>query len=232
MPYKQNTFEGGTDTTTITTTNSGGASGTPWDSIVIGTDAAIQFSTTRASQGTVSGRFATGVTSAVANVRWDLPNANELFTRVYLYLPSTALLPCQFVFTETGTGTGMGRYQIADSTGPKLRIFAQDGSNSFGTVAVTRDAWIRLETRNRVDPTNGVVEVKLFNSPDISTPDETVTITGIANTEVGVGRVRFGITHTVATCEAWLDSVAVETSGYLGPYSIPADNATRRVVIA
>jgi hypothetical protein len=233
MPYKQNTFEGGTDTTTITTANSGDASGTPWDSIVIGTDATIQFSTTRASQGTLSGRFATGATSAVANVRWDLPDTNELFTRLYLYLPSTAPLPVQFVFTDTGTGSGMGRFQIMDSTGPKLRVFSQGGAfDSIGTIAVTRDAWIRLETRTKVDPASGVIEAKLFNSPDISTPDETVTITGIANTEIGVGRVRFGITQTLATCEIWLDSVAVETSGYLGPYSEPQEGSSRRVIIA
>jgi hypothetical protein len=56
MPYRQNTFEGGTDAVTITTGNSGGASGQPWDSVIIDAGATAAFSTTRASQGNCLGK--------------------------------------------------------------------------------------------------------------------------------------------------------------------------------
>jgi hypothetical protein len=128
----------------------------------------------------------------------------------------------------------MATCEIWDFTGPKVRVYSQGQvSNAVGTVAVTQDAWVRIETRMMLDASNGIVEAKLFNSPDISTSDDTITLTGIANTQVAIGRLRFGINDSVTgSRELWMDSIAIETASYLGPYSVPQEGSTRRVIIA
>jgi hypothetical protein len=234
MPFKSNTFEGGTDGTIITTANSGDVSGTPWDLVQIGAvDATAEFDNARASQGTKSARLVSAATAAVVQLRWSFDEIPELFTRFYLYLPSTVALPVRLLFVETAGFTQVARYEIADSAGtPVVRIYSEgDFANAVGTVAVTRDAWIRYETWVKLG-SSGLVQAKLFNSLDISTADDIVSINPYASTNLTAGRVRFGWNAAVANREYWLDSIAMETSGYMGPYSVPADNATRRVVIA
>jgi hypothetical protein len=231
---KANTFEGGSDAATITTANSGGTSGTPWDNVTIGAgDATAEYDNLRAAHGTLSARLATTATGANVYLRWDLADANELFTRFYLYLPSTVALPVRLLWIETSGFTMVGRYQIVDSGGtPRLQVWKEaDGANAIGTVVVTRDAWIRIETRLKLG-TAGVNEAKLFNSPDISTPDETITLDPAVTTNTAMARGRFGWNNSPANQEYWLDSVAVETTSYMGPLTSIQSNASRRSLVA
>jgi hypothetical protein len=232
MPFKSNTFEGGTDGVTITTANSGGTSGSPWDLVQIGAaDATAEFDTARAAQGIASARLATTATAAAVQLRWSFDPVNEAFTRWYLYLPSTTPLPIGIQWLETLGFSLVGRADILDLTGPKLRIYSEGNvSSATGNVLVTRDAWVRIETRLKLG-SGGLIEAKLFNSPDISTADEVITLSH-ASTNTVVERVRFGWNTAIASAEYSVDAIAMETSGYMGPHSVPADNATRRVVVA
>jgi hypothetical protein len=234
MPFKANTFEGGTDGVAITTANSGGASGAPWDLVEVGAgDAVAEFDDAQASQGVLSARLATTATAALVQLRWSFDPIDECFTRFYLYLPSTVALPARVQLLETAAFTLVGRFLVVDVAGvPKLRLYtAADASNATGTVAVTRDAWIRIETWVRIGAT-GIIQAKLFNSPDISTPDDTITIDPYVAAETPIERVRYGWNTNVANAEYWLDSIAMDTSGYMGPYSVPGESSTRRAIVA
>jgi hypothetical protein len=231
---KANTFEGGSDAATITTANSGDASGTPWDNVTIGAgDATAEYDDLRAAHGTLSARLATTATGANVYLRWDLADANELFTRFYLYLPSTVALPVRLLWIETSGFTMVGRYQIVDSGGtPRLQVWKEaDGANAIGTVVVTRDTWVRIETRLKLG-TTGVIEAKLFNSPEISTADDTVTLDPAVTTNTAMARGRFGWNNSPTNQEYWLDSIAVETTSYIGPYSEPRGASSRRAIVA
>jgi hypothetical protein len=233
MPFKANTFEGGADGVAITTANSGDVSGTPFDLITLGTDAIAEFDTARAAQGAVSGRLASLATAASVQLRWTFDEVSELFTRFYLYLPSTTPLPARLMFIQNQAASLVGRCQINDQgAGPRLQVHKEaDAANAIGTVPVTRDAWIRIETWLKLGSA-GVIQAKLFNSPDISTADEVVTLDPAATTNLTASHVRFGWNIAVANSEYWLDALAMETSGYMGPYSEPQEGSSRRVIIA
>lgn len=223
---KSNIFEGGSDGTTITTGNSGGASGDAWAQVDIGTGCTCEFDSARASHGTLSGRFAAGGTAAAVTTRWSFTDAPDMYSRFYLYLASTATIANRLLLFETSGFSNTGRFEIVDSTGPKLKIWREgDGASATGTVNMTRDAWVRIETRILLHASAGIVEAKLFNTPGSSTPDDTITLSGIANTNTNHGRCRFGWNNNVATREYWLDSIALDNAAYLGPFVPPGGAA-------
>jgi hypothetical protein len=232
MAIKANTFEGGTDGTTITAGNSGGASGDALENITIGAgDADLEFDNAHPAHGSLGARFLSGATATTVFADWTFTGVAELFTRFYLWLPSTTPLDDRVVFC-TAAGGSTGRFNITNSSGPKLQVFAEgDFSNAIGTVAVTRDALIRIETRILLHASAGIVEAKLFNSPESATPSDTVTLTGIANTHTLHNRVRFGWNNNAATREYWMDSLAIDSAGYIGPFVEASPKQKRRRIV-
>lgn len=229
MASKENTLEGGTDAVTISNANSGGASGDAFSNVGIGTGCVNEYDTLRASHGSVSAHLTVGGTSAEVRVGWaSLGSVPEVFTRFYLWLPSAPALPVlvnRFINAAFSTSSAI---EIVDSGGPKLRLYnAGLGSGVNGAVNVTRDAWVRIEVRILCNATTGILEAKLFNTPESSTPDETVTRTNI-NTSTNVEFVQFGVTQAVTNRELWLDSIKYDTAAYPGPFSPGAPAAVAR----
>jgi hypothetical protein len=65
-----NNFEGGSNGSTITTGNSGGASGNAWDTITIGTSAVDVYDNSQAAHGSLSCKLSTAATSVSVYNAW------------------------------------------------------------------------------------------------------------------------------------------------------------------
>lgn len=146
---------------------------------------------------------------------------------------------------STGIGTltdHYGRvylYATANPVGGSWRI-GRDGNNNFpifinangtvtmndqGGVAVTTTAaiglnqWVRIEYHWINSLTVGQVELKLFNSPDSSTPTETQTSAANRNTSASTTSLEFGLGGGQTTAGAiWLDNIVAGATSYPGPF--------------
>jgi len=105
------------------------------------------------------------------------------------------------------------------TTGGLVRVFnAAQSTNNIGSVAVSTGQWIRLEFRVVSDLTNGVIEWKLFNTADSTTPSENVTwSTQVFGSDTGGARLNIATTPVpAAPFSLWMDDIAASTTGWLG----------------
>jgi hypothetical protein len=103
-PPLRNTFEGGTDGTTITQANSGGASGDAWSTApIIGTGVTLTYSSLQAAHGALSMRIVQPATPASTRVEWDALGAltGNVYFREYLFLPTYSARSCSAASART-----------------------------------------------------------------------------------------------------------------------------------
>ena len=215
-----NNFEGGTNTTAISTANSGGTSGNAFNAVSVGVGATTAFSTTEYAHGSLSGEFATGGTSTTTYVNWNIASQSKIWFRVYCYFtanPGTAILLWEALQGNTRVST------VAVNTTGTISMQNAAGSG-LGTTTHTipLNQWFRIEGYSIGSATAGATEVKLFCPMDSQVPLETKTATG-ANTLGAPNACRFGVTQSnVANAGPfWLDDIGISNTGYLGPVSFP-----------
>jgi len=217
MASQTNTFEGGTNGTTITTGNSGGGSGTAFGGVTLGDGTGI-FDSTRAAHGSLSGKFTTGATGSQSFVQWTTTRASTVYARVYVYLtanPSVPLYVAEFRDSTAGLAFNGaviigadGTVRVADSTGNAV-------ANSIATVALNQ--WVRIEYQVVCNATTGSVTARLYNTADSTTITETVTTTA-KNTGTGADTPRYGITFAgTSHGPIWVDDLGWSDTDWLGP---------------
>ena len=136
------------------------------------------------------------------------------YGRVYVWFDG---LPGGDLRLIRARGNSTLRFAIDVMHGGQLRL--KDGSNV--TLAITRasivtGSWVRIEWG--VNQATGQIEVRLFNSPNVTTPTESiVSATGRAigpsTDTVQIGRSgsqTFSVTF-------WTDDPALGTTGFIGP---------------
>src|ERR1043166_7445448 len=121
MAAKSNSNEGGTDTTTITTGNSGGASGDAWSTVTV-TTAAITFSVDHAAHGTLSMKIANVASPTSTRTDWTGVGGGsaDIWFRHYLYMaanPSASFIHAGVRDTAAGLCA-----QMSISTTGKVEI--------------------------------------------------------------------------------------------------------------
>lgn len=168
MTVAINTFEGGTNTTAISTGNSGGTSGTAFDSALN-----ALFSNTRAAHGLLSARLPA---STSASMGMNLSGSGSpRWMRAYLWSTSWSSSPV-VMYLNMGTPS-FGHFRV-ELTATQARITHNNGStdSTIATISVTpaTSAWIRVEMQ-ALNDTTGACELKLFNTPDSDTPSGTAT---------------------------------------------------------
>ena len=167
--FKQNTAEGGTDGTTVTTGNSGGASGDAFSTVSVGTGT-ITYTNTLAHTGAYSINISPGSGTASSfqyNFNVNL-NIQRMSVRAYVYLTA---------FPSTGTqwltigNTGNAAVIAIGSNG---RPFVQDGTgtNNTSLTAISLNTWLRLELTAVVGDTTstGTIVANIYNGDDITNP--------------------------------------------------------------
>jgi hypothetical protein len=218
-----NSFEGGTSGTTITTGNSGGASGNAFDSIAIGTSCTCAFSALSV-HGSFSMSVSTAGTAAQTYAQWStaLGSQTALFGRSLIYLtgaPASNEVITQFLNTSTVLSNlrllTSRLLQVGDSVGGAVFTFV---------TAIPLNQWVRVEwSYTFPGSATGQVTVKLFLSPDGLTPDESQTSAASQNFgSLACNTVRFGWLQAVANSPAArFDSLAVNATAFPGAVMIP-----------
>jgi len=206
--------------TTVTTANSGGASGNAFDVVTVTSSGQTCASdSARSAHGALSIQLATGATAAGTFVRWNTSMGTQttIWFRVYAYYTANPASNIR-IWNATASGTSCGSVLV--STTGKL-LFA----NSAGTTILTStnsiplNAWFRLEGFLTGNASTGQLEFKLFLTPDAVTPDETQTSAATQATTGPPTDYTFGNggTSTSNFGPIWIDDLALSSTGYPGP---------------
>jgi hypothetical protein len=226
-----NTFEGGTNGTTVSAANSGGASGTAFTGGPLNGASAPTYSTARAYEGTVSLASVQTGTFSPQDAYWSGLGSLvvDVWCRFYFYLGSvpTADTP---IFTFN-TSTQAKALFLRISTAQKIYLEnAGGGTIATSTVSVPTGQWCRIEARHRASTTVGQGELWLYNTPGAAVGSFDDHISGTAantgaNTEfIGIGASGGGYINATWN---W-DAVALSSTGQIGPldFSGPANYMT------
>ena len=219
-----NTAEGGTSGVTVTTGNSGGASGRAFDAVdIIGAGASVIFDNTHTAHGSEAYQFQTGAVSALARVQWNSFGFQpQVWFRTYVYL--TALPAATIRLVNADNGTTACAVVVLLTTGKlQVRTGAAGTQTLNSTNTVPLNQWFRIEGYCFGDPVVGQVELKLFLTPDSVTPDETKTSPANVNTFGTMNHLNFGVsTNAPNVAPFWEDDLGFSNVGYLGPGTPPS----------
>lgn len=209
------TFEAGTNGNTVTTGDPGAA--TQWDAITIGGLSTLKYDSTHA-YGLLSAKF-----SSLANAMWLEWNAGHHGTqtddygRTYVWRDTLDSVTAHYwLAMYDSTAAFIGRLLI-DTSG-KIAIQQSSGAiAATGSVTVATAQWTRLEYKIINNTSTGILEVKLFNSPNSSSPDETITATSI-NTRADTTTLRFGSEQVnTSGYNYYMDDIVGGAAAYPGP---------------
>lgn len=217
-----NTFEGGTNGTTITTGNSGGTSGHAFDLATV-TNGTLVFSNTQAAHGTLSANMSTTVAGGVAWVGWNsFAPTTTFYGRCNIYLTALPNVT-DAVFQHKGSSSSSaGNIQI--NTSGQLVGQTPSFANAFTfTSVIPLNTWIRVEWFLSAGIAGtGSLTVNYYNSKDStviteSQRDQTFAWGGTN----GVAEIDWGWTNTHPSQPSmFLDDFDISVTSYLGPAGI------------
>lgn len=216
----QNTQEGIPNAATVTTANSGGASGNAFNTIV-GTPVAD--STAGRVQGARGLRFDVAATPVAIYVGWDSTTLTTapltVFGRCYYWSaihPSSSLRLIEFMNGATVLG-----YLGIQNTTSKLTWYNSANTSVTPTgVAPTLSTLYRIEFQFTVaTTTTGSATAKLFAGNNATTAGADSTATAQNFGTLGVNTVRFGNTGSnfTASSSFWAGDLQLNTTGFPGP---------------
>lgn len=217
---RSNSFEGGSDGTTITTGNSGGASGDAFDAVSIGASGTFKFSTVQEAHGALSAQIVEPGTGRAIRGEWTGlgGGSSNIYFRCYLWVPSGSLSN-RIHFIGVRASPDALCSQMGLNTDGTLRVTNAAGTQvSASSSAPARDQWVRYELRVKASTTVGEVEWRYFNTPDSETATETASVSSQV-LSANADAVRWGVVTTPAptSITIYIDDLAVDTAGWIGP---------------
>lgn len=235
MGLVQNNFDGGTDTTAITTANSGGTSGDAFSIATSPTDQIIQYDHTTVS-GQKGARFATRATAARSVVGWR-DAAFGTWTTVFYGRT-------YFLFSELPTvNTGIIWHNAPDDlAGARVQILgASDVINAInaggvgmftGTTVISAGTLYRIEYEYTPSATVGRLKARLYEGHSTTLLESELDSGASHDTKASIDLVRFGTTINAAnqptsTGYVYHDNVMSGASDWPGPAAPPATPVIR-----
>lgn len=213
---RTNSFEGGSNGTTVTTGNSGGASGDAFDNAPTpGAGGVMTYSTAQAAHGSLSMTTSTGVGSALAYAGYTLATTSADTCRTYCRFVSLPSAQQNFV-RYLSTGSQALRVNCTTSGLIEVRNAA---NNVVGTTtsAISAGSWFRLELQSTWSTTVGAVTLRLYLSPDSTTISDSLTLTSLVLT-ASANEIRYGVGSSMANAvQVWYDDLAIEGATWHGP---------------
>ncbi len=218
-----NTLEGGAAGKAVTVANSGGTSGTAFDTVRIASNSSVTYDSSRAAHGALSMRLQ--ATGGATWVQWrkTVGVQSVIWGRAYVFVPSALSRSVTAFRALNGTKNAMS---VRITAARQIEIL--DSGNvvrARSTNVLPVGAWARIEFYvDPIDSGSGDAEVRLFNSPDSSSPTESLLAKN-RNYSTQVTTYRFGQTQGRSSTTVWLDDLNVNTSGWSGPASEPSPPA-------
>jgi hypothetical protein len=234
MATATNNFEGGTVGSTITSGNSGGISGTAWNTVTIGAGASCTYVNSPVLTGKKCVAMSVGASAGVTQLDWRTPEIGTIgpviYTRFYMMYDAWPVTTNNRVmYLLTGLGAMRAGLILNNGTDAAARKFSfADGGNNFGgtggQVSTTRlDAAkvYRFEARWLLSTTVGQAIISVYEGHS-TTPIETLTSTADQNfAGTTMGSPSFGYNdsrdNTDYVGRLYMDSIAIGESGYFGP---------------
>lgn len=215
---RSNSFEGGSNGTTLTQGsggNTGGTSGDFLDNVSVGTGATVAFSTAQAAHGTVSMNAVTTGTSSLAYAGWTLASVASDFSRTYCRfasLPSAQQLFMRYL----SSGSQSVRVNVTTTGTIEVRNAANTVVGTT-TSAISANSWFRVELSVTFSATVGAVTLRLYLTPDSTTISDSLTLSSLALT-ASASELRFGVGAAMAnTSSMFFDDIATEGATWHGP---------------
>lgn len=213
-------FETGSNSATISTSDSG--SEAPWDSVSIGTDAALVYDNANAND-TLAAKVSTGATSATCYLSWSgaLGTRTDHYGRIYLYMSGNPAATVALVRFQRGSTQETATISIS-SAGKILLVDSNGTTQATSTASISTAQFVRIEWHVVHSTTVGQIEAKLFNTPGSGTADETVATAASINTRADCDEVRFGQSLARSNMTAfWMDDLLAGATSYPGT-GVPA----------
>lgn len=220
MTALNNTAESGAIGATVTTGNSGGASGDSWDTVQIGANASVTYVESPSMVGKRGYRLSTGATSTTAYLQWTAKIAQRWpsgiaanYGKTYLIITAIPAADTTFVeFSDAAGTTNRGNIRVRSTGVLRLRN-AANGTVVSGTVVLSLNTLYRVEWQ--VDGSaSGSYQLVLYLG-NSGTPLE--TLSGSGNFGGTIGTVRFGYVTNVANAAAiYFDGINVNDVGLPG----------------
>jgi hypothetical protein len=222
-----NTAEGGANGTAVTTANSGGASGDPWDFVTRATNTnRFVYRSTGALKGSRSYELATAGTGQAYLAWWfnattGRGDQSVLFTRFYGRFPSAPSSNVRLLRLRDPTGAALMSVFIPGNT---KRFQLRNGSNQVVWTSnnqVPSNATFRIEVR--WDRVAGQAELRLFlSNPDAAAGSFTESSGTVSGTWINrtVSEVAYGAAGTTSNFGTLLlDDLGFSDQEWLGPTS-------------
>lgn len=228
MTLLQNSAEGQADGITVTTGNSGGASGDAWD-VLAGTSAggSVQGESTDAIHGSMSIRFAsTGATTQTPLVGWNDTGATVAVARWYEFynaFPDTAASQMGINFRGNAGASSMAR-RTTNTNGSFNAVMGSTTGSASG-VALSLSTVYRFEAVcTGFNGASGAMTVNCYVGESGSVHSSS-TLTG-ATTGFTCDNVRFGKFSGAFDVDFLADSFAanIGSSTLLGPVDLGTPN--------
>jgi hypothetical protein len=211
-----NIADGGTATATVTTGNSGGASGDPWTFVSIPTTGAVTFETGSAYRGALGYRVTAGTTAGGPYLERTLSSTGNtpLYLRMRARLDALPGTDCRLaVITDSG-----GAFQIDVRVTSAGALNLRSGAGvvlATTTGTYTAGQWIDFGAAILVHSTTvGQLELVRYDAAGAVAE----TLTSSANVDTlragGFQKLQVGIRTTLASFAVDLDDVHLRTSGY------------------
>ena len=197
------TFEAGVNGNSITTAG-GEASATAWDDVVN----TPKYSNAQAAHGTLSCEISVNDQTC----RWTMSSSDH-YGRVYLYLTIDNGANYNGIVTFATPGPQPSIFVEASTR----KLLCANGANlQAGAQVLPLNQWFRFEYHFVNSTTVGLVEAKLFLTPDSSTPTETITLSS-QNTSTSTSEVQFGCRNGTLLGNMYLDDIVANATSYPGP---------------
>lgn len=219
-----NNFEGLTPGTTVTTSNSGGASGTAFD--VVGVNGTLAAATAAAHGGVCLSLQSTSAANTFVQYTSAGPFGAQ--TNIYFrFYARTAANPGTAVRLFNATTSGGSLFSVFLNTTGKMSATYSSAGTSFVTFtnAVPLGQWFRVEGFCIVSATVGQVSASMFTSGmDNAISDETHTSAATLNvgTLSGTTSYSFGDSSAITMTSAIdFDDLGLSNGGPIGPVVNP-----------
>lgn len=221
MSSLSNSFEGGSDGTTVTTGNSGGSSGDAFGNVTIDSGNALTYSSSSPAHGSLGALVSTGVASGSSYVAWTsgIPGTSAtVWARAYHRFPAWPSADVNVLRILSSSNAIMGSVRIK-STGKVDLLYGTGTLGATSTATIPTGASFRIEVMVAAGTTTGAMSIRLYlTSADGTTADETLSVTNINAGSANPVRMRAGVVSNLANVSTFgLDDLALSDVDWIGP---------------
>jgi hypothetical protein len=215
-----NTFDGGSNGTTITTGNSGSTSGTAFDTVSVVSGGTATFTSTSPYRGALSGQFSSGTTAGLSYAEYSttlgIASTGQVYGRLRFRLPTLPPDPTgvRVAVIADSTGSFRAELRVTDTGAVSLRGPAGTALATFAATYNAGDWWDVGLAVLAYSATVGQIEAKRYDSAGVVA--ETLTSAANQNTTGagGVAKLQAGMIRSVASYTAVIDDVAWSPTAY------------------